>query len=201
MGATADAGCLTGAGGAQEAAAAALREEEARKGANMETSRLSRNSGDVSARQEMIRSIRERRMAEEEKIDAHRRELAEPIERGYEFLSPGQIRRIVQCLEGTSEEPLSMLQGLDREIRQLVRDNPEAEPSAFGEATEEAVRTIVAQAIKSKELARQWVQLLGRATYVDSRGSMQLPSPRENNRGDIPCAPTAMTLRRDVPEV
>ncbi len=38
-----------------------------------------------------------------------------------------------------------MLQGLDREIRQLVRDNPEAEPSAFGEATEEAVRTIIAQ--------------------------------------------------------
>jgi hypothetical protein len=34
----------------------------------------------------------------------------------------------VQCLNGTSEEPLAMLQGLDREIRQLVRDNPEAEP-------------------------------------------------------------------------
>jgi hypothetical protein len=67
-------------------------------------------------------------MAEEEKIDADRRELAELIERGSEFLSPGQIRRIVQCLEGTSKEPLSMLQGLDREIRQLVRDNPEAEP-------------------------------------------------------------------------
>jgi hypothetical protein len=48
-----------------------------------------------------------------------------------------------------------MLQGLDREIRQLVRNNPEAEPSAIGEAAEEAVRTIVAQAIKSKELARQ----------------------------------------------
>jgi hypothetical protein len=48
-----------------------------------------------------------------------------------------------------------MLQGLDREIRQLVRDNPEAEPSAIGEAAEEAVHTIVAQAIKSKELARQ----------------------------------------------
>ncbi len=37
--------------------------------------------GDTSARQEMIRSIRERRMAEEEKIDADRRELAEMIER------------------------------------------------------------------------------------------------------------------------
>ncbi len=62
-------------------------------------------------------------MAEEEKIDADRHELAELIERGTEFLSPGQIRRIVQCLEGNSKEPLPMLQGLDREIRQLVRDN------------------------------------------------------------------------------
>jgi hypothetical protein len=130
----------------------------------------------------MIRSIRERRIAEEEKIDADRRELAEMIKRGTEFLSLGQIRRIVQCLEGTSKEPLPMLQGLDREIRQLVGDNPEAEPSAIGEAAEEAVRTIVAQAIKSKELARQRGQLVGRATYLDRRGSMQLPSPRENNR-------------------
>jgi hypothetical protein len=169
--------------------------------ADTETSKPSRGSGDISARQEMIRSIRERRMAEEEKIDADRRELAEMIERGTEFLSPGQIRRIVQCLEGTSEEPLPMLQGLDREIRQLVRDNPEAEPSAIGEAAEEAVRTIVAQAIKSKELARQRGQLVGRATYLDRRGSMQLPSPRENNRENIPAAPTGMTLRRDFPEV
>jgi hypothetical protein len=30
---------------------------------------------------------------------------------------------------------------------------------------------------------------------------MQLPSPRENNRENIPAAPTGMTLRRDVPEV
>jgi hypothetical protein len=169
--------------------------------ADTETSRLSRGPGDVSARQEMIRSIRERRIAEEEKIDADRRELAELIERGTEFLSPDQIRRIVQCLEGTSEEPLPMLQGLDREIRQLVRDNPEAEPSAIGEAAEEAVRTIVAQAIKSKELARQRGQLVGRATYLDRRGSMQIPSPRENNRENIPAAPTGMPLRRDVPEV
>ncbi len=73
---------------------------------------------------------------------------------------------------------MPMLQGLDREIRQLVRDNPEAEPSAIGEVAEEAVRTIVAQAIKSKELARQRGQLVGRATYLDHRGSMQLPSPR-----------------------
>ncbi len=195
MGATADASGRAGAEGAQEAAAAALREEEARKGADMEASRLSRNSGDISARQEMIRSIRKRRMAEEEKIDADRRELAKLIERGSEFLSPGQIRRIVQCLEGTSEEPLPMLRGLDREIRQLVRDNPEAEPSAIGEAAEEEVRTIVAQAIKSKELARQRGQLVGRATYLDRRGSMQLPSPRENARGDVPGAPTGMTLR------
>ncbi len=107
--------------------------------ADTKTSKPSRGSGDISARQEMIRSIRERRMAEEEKIDADRRELVEMIEGGTEFLSPGQIRRIVQCLEGTSEEPLPMLQGLDREIRQLVRDNPEAEPSAIGEAAGEAV--------------------------------------------------------------
>jgi hypothetical protein len=44
--------------------------------ADTETSRPSRGSGDISGRQEMIRSIRERRMAEEEKIDAERRELA-----------------------------------------------------------------------------------------------------------------------------
>ena len=141
MGATADAGGMNGAEGAHEAAEGALQGEETRKGADMETSRLSRNPGDISARQEMIRSIRERRMAEEEKIDADRRELAELIERGSEFRSPGQIRRIVQCLEGTSEEPLPMLQGLDGEIRQLLRDNPEAEPSTIGEAAEEAVRT------------------------------------------------------------
>jgi hypothetical protein len=146
MEATAGTSGAAGAEVTQDAAAAALREEEARIRADMETSRLSRNPGDTTARQEMIRSIPERRAAEEEKIDADRRELAELIKRGSEFLSPGQIRRIVQCLDGTSEEPLAMLQGLDREIRQLVRDNPEAEPSAIGEATEEAVRTIVKQA-------------------------------------------------------
>ncbi len=71
---------------AQEAAAAALREEDARTRADMETSRLSRSTGDTSARQEMIRSIRARRAAEEEKIDADRRELAELMERGDSLL-------------------------------------------------------------------------------------------------------------------
>ncbi len=121
MGATTGADDTAGTQEAQEAAAAALRAEEARMRADMETSRLSRSTGDTSARQEMIRSIRKRRAAEEAKIDADRRELAELIEGGSAYLSPGQIRRIVQCLEGTSEEPLPMLQGLDREIRQLVR--------------------------------------------------------------------------------
>jgi hypothetical protein len=108
-GATADAGGMSKAEGAQEAGAGAG--GSGGTAADMETSRLSRGHGDVSARQEMICSIRERRMAEEEKIDADRRELAELIERGTEFLSPGQISRIVQCLEGTSEEPLPMLKG------------------------------------------------------------------------------------------
>ena len=62
MGATADAGGMNGAEGAHEAAEGALQGEETRKGADMETSRLSRNPGDISARQEMIRSIRERRI-------------------------------------------------------------------------------------------------------------------------------------------
>jgi hypothetical protein len=119
MGATTDASDTAGTQEAQEVAAAVLRKEEARMRANMET----------SASQEMIRSIRERRAAEEAKIAADRRELAELIEGGSEYLSPGQIRRIVQCLKGTREEPLTMLQGLDREIRQLVRDNHEVKPS------------------------------------------------------------------------
>jgi hypothetical protein len=177
MGATTGAGDTAGTQEAQEAAAAALREEEARMRADMETSRLSRSTGDTSTRQEMIRSIRERRAAEEAKIDADRRELPELIEGGSEYLSPGQIRRIVQCLEGTSEEPLPMLQGLDREIRQLVRDNQEAEPSAISEATEEAVRTIVAQATRSKELARQGGQLVGRATYLDCNSPARASVP------------------------
>jgi hypothetical protein len=103
------AGSAARAEGAQDAAGAALCEKEARKRVDMETSRLSQNPLNTRVRQEMICSIRERRIAEEEKIDADRRELAELIERGSEFLSPGQIRRIVQCLEGTSEEPLPML--------------------------------------------------------------------------------------------
>jgi hypothetical protein len=204
LGATADAGNTAGAGGAQEAqeaAAAALREEEAQIRADMETTRLNRTPEDIAAHQERIRSIHERRAAEEEKIDADRHELAELIVRGSEFLSPGQIRRIVQCLNGTSEEPLAMLQGLDREIRQLSRDNPEADPSAISEATEEAVRTIAKQALRPKDLARQSGQPERRATYLDCRGLMQLPSPREGAREGIPGPPTVMMLRRDVPEV
>ncbi len=184
-GATAGVGGMSKDEGAQEAGAGTG--GSGGRTADMETSSLSRGPGDVSARQEMIRSIRERRMAEEEKIDADRRELAELIERGTEFLSPGQIRRIVQCLEGTSEEPLPMLQRLDGEIRQLVRDNPEAEPSAIGEAAEEAVRTIVAQAIKSKELARQRGQLVGRATYLDRRGVNAAPQPTREQPQKYPC--------------
>ncbi len=63
MGATTGAGDTAGAQEAQEAAAATLREEEARVRADIETSRLSRSTGDSSARQEMIRSIRARRAA------------------------------------------------------------------------------------------------------------------------------------------
>ncbi len=172
----------------QEAAAAALREKEARIRADMETTRLTRTPEDIAARQERIRSIRERQAAEEEKIDADRRELAQLIERGSEFLSPGQIRRIVQCLNGTSEKPLAMLQGLDREIRQLRRDNPEADPSAISEATEEAVRTIAKQALRSKDLARQSGQPEGRATYLDCRGSMQLPRPAHRHDTEARCS-------------
>ncbi len=116
MGATADAG-----GGNKTESAP---QESGGTAADQETSRFSQNSGNSSARQEMIRSIRERRMAEEEKIDADRRELAKLIERGTEFLSPGQIRRIVQSLEGTSEEPLSMLRGLDGENQAASQRQP-----------------------------------------------------------------------------
>jgi hypothetical protein len=94
-----------------------------------------------------------------------------------------------------------MLQGLDREIRQLCRDNPEADPSAISEGTKEAVRSIAKQALRSKVLARQRGQPEGRATYLDCRGSLQLPSPREITREGIPGPPTGMMLRRDVPEV
>jgi hypothetical protein len=89
-GATADVGGMSKDEGAQGTGAGTGGSGDT--AADMETSRPSRGPGDVSARQEMIRSIRERRMAEEEKIDADRRELAEMIERGTEFLSPGQIR-------------------------------------------------------------------------------------------------------------
>jgi hypothetical protein len=201
MGATAGTGGTAGAEGAQDSAAATLREEEALIRADMEKSRLSWTPEDIAARQEKLCLIQERRAAEEEKIDADKRELAELIERGSEFLSPGQVRRIVQCLDGTSEEPLAMLRGLDRGIRQLVRDNPEAEPSAISKGIEEAVRTISKQALRSKDLARQRGQLEGRATYLDCRGSMQLPSPREGAREGIPGPPTGMMLRGDVPEV
>jgi hypothetical protein len=61
-GATADAGGRSKDEGAQEAGAGAG--GCGGTAADMETSRLSRGPGDVSARQEMIRSIRERRMAE-----------------------------------------------------------------------------------------------------------------------------------------
>jgi hypothetical protein len=88
----------------------------------------------------------------------------------------------VQCLNRTSEEPLTMLRGLDREIGQLCRDNLEAYSSVIGEGTEEAVHTIVKQAFRSRELARQSGQPEGRATYLDCRGSLQLPSPRESAR-------------------
>ena len=89
-GATADVGGMSVNEGEQSSGAGAG--GSGGTAAGTETSKPSRDSGDVSARQEMIRSIRERRMAEEEKIDADRCELAEMIERGTEFLSPGQIR-------------------------------------------------------------------------------------------------------------
>jgi hypothetical protein len=94
-----------------------------------------------------------------------------------------------------------MLQGLDREIRQLCRDNPEADSSAIGEATEEAVRTIVKQALRSKEVARWNGQPEGQTMYLNCRGSLQLPSPGEGAREEIPGPPTGMMLRQDVPEV
>jgi hypothetical protein len=94
-----------------------------------------------------------------------------------------------------------MLPGLDREIRQLCRDNPEADSSAIGAATKEAVRTIVKQALRSKEVVRRNGQPEGRATFLDCRGSLQLPSPREVTREEIQGPPTGMMLRRDVPEV
>jgi hypothetical protein len=93
-----------------------------------------------------------------------------------------------------------MLQGLDREIRQLCRDNP-VDPSAISEATEEAVRTIAKQALRSKDLARQSGQPEGRATCLDCRGSLHLPSPCEGACEGIPGPTTGMMLRREIPEV
>jgi hypothetical protein len=61
MGATVDTSDTAGAEEAREAAAAALREEEARIRANMETARLTRTPEDIAARQEKLRVIRERR--------------------------------------------------------------------------------------------------------------------------------------------
>ncbi len=58
MGATAGTGDTFGAEGAREAAAAALREEEAWIRADMETTRLNRTPEDIVARQEKLRLIR-----------------------------------------------------------------------------------------------------------------------------------------------
>jgi hypothetical protein len=109
---------------AREATAATLSNEEMWIRADLEMTRPTRTPEDIAPRQEKLCSIHEQRKAEEEKIDANRREFAELIEKGSEFLSPSQVRRIVQCLNGTNEEPLIMLPGLDREIGQLCRDNP-----------------------------------------------------------------------------
>jgi hypothetical protein len=94
-----------------------------------------------------------------------------------------------------------MLQGLDREIRQLCRDNPEADLFLIGEATQEAVRTIIKQALRSKEVAHRSGQPEGRATYLDCRRSLQLPIPREDKREEFTGPPTGMMLRWDVLEV
>ncbi|MFN9902730.1 MAG: hypothetical protein ACK55Z_28910, partial [bacterium] len=85
MGATADAGGGNKTEGAREAGAGAPQESGGMT-ADQETSRLSQTSGNSSARQEMIRSIRERSIAEDDKKDPDRRELAEQIEAGTEFL-------------------------------------------------------------------------------------------------------------------
>jgi hypothetical protein len=66
MGATVGAGGTAGGEGAQEAAAAALREEEARIRVDLETTRPTRNPEDIAARQEKLRSIRERITTKEE---------------------------------------------------------------------------------------------------------------------------------------
>jgi hypothetical protein len=66
MGATTGTRDTAGAEEAREAAAAAPREEEARIRADMETQRLSRTPEDIATRQEKIRSLRDRRAAEEE---------------------------------------------------------------------------------------------------------------------------------------
>ncbi len=60
---TADVGSMSVDEGAQETGTGAG--GSGGTAADTETSRPSRGSGDISARQEMIRSIRERRMAEE----------------------------------------------------------------------------------------------------------------------------------------
>jgi hypothetical protein len=68
-----------------------------------------------------------------------------------------------------------MLRRLDREIRQLCRDNLGADSSAIGQATKEAVCTIVKQALRSKEVARRNGQPEARAMYLDCRGHYNYP--------------------------
>jgi hypothetical protein len=58
---------------AQEEVAATLRDEETRKRADLETRRSTRTLKDITARQEELRVIRERREAEEEKKTLERR--------------------------------------------------------------------------------------------------------------------------------
>jgi len=76
-----------------------------------------------------------------------------------------------------------------------LQGQPGGRSFKISEAIEEAVRTIVMQALRSKELARQSGQSEGWATNLDCRGSLQLPSPCKSAPEGIPGLPTGMMLR------
>jgi hypothetical protein len=82
---------------AREAAAAALRDKETRKRADLEAGGSTCTPEDIAAHQEKLSVIQERRAAKEEKIDADKRELAEKIEGGSDLRSsrPDQNDRAV----------------------------------------------------------------------------------------------------------
>jgi hypothetical protein len=171
----------------------ALRNEEVRKKADLETQMPVLTPENITARQESSHALCMKRGGADRSRQAragqaHRRRVS------FLVVRPGQASSTIPPA-GDQRGTAGNSARAGWRAQRTLQKKPTGRLFCTTEATAKAVRSIVEKGRKSWETARWNGQSEGRASYLSPGGSLPLPSPRESVREEISGLPTGMMLR------